>query len=108
MPRESLKRLFPVPIDFDWDEGNAEKNWIRHRVSQGEAEAVFYYDPQLIRCDVGHSHHEQRYVCLGKTKQNRYLFVSFTLRQEKVRIISARDMTDREHQEFTKYEKKNT
>lgn len=27
---------------FDWDEGNSNKNWHRHEVSDGECEDVFF------------------------------------------------------------------
>ncbi len=103
-----MKRLFPEPIEFDWDEGNAQKNWDRHHVSQSESESLFFNDPLLVCIDSAHTNKEKRYICLGTTKQGRYLFISFTLRNEKIRVISARDMTDREHQEFRKYEKENS
>lgn len=103
-----IKRLFPEPIEFDWDDGNANKNWIRHHVAQIECESAFFNDPKFIRADPSHSEKEQRYICLSKTKQSRYLLISFTIRINKVRIISARDMTPREFQEFKKYEKENS
>ncbi len=103
-----IKRLFPDPIEFEWDDGNSDKNWFRHHVSQIECESVFFNEPLLFRHDIGHSNIELRYLCLGKTKQSRYLFISFTIRSDKIRIISARDMTQREFQEFKKYEKENS
>ena len=33
---------------FQWDEGNAEKNWVQHHVSQGEAEQVFFNHPVVV------------------------------------------------------------
>ncbi|MBF0406580.1 MAG: BrnT family toxin [Candidatus Riflebacteria bacterium] len=42
------------------------------------------------------------------TTHGRPLFVSFVIRNLKIRVISARDMTSREFQEFAKYEKENT
>lgn len=104
----SKKRLFSESIEFDWDDGNAHKNWIRHHVSQNEAEFVFFNEPKFMFNDTAHSKDEKRYVCLGKTRQDRYLFISFTIRGKKIRVISARDMTTREHQEFKKYEKENS
>ncbi|HOY65288.1 MAG TPA: BrnT family toxin [Candidatus Ozemobacteraceae bacterium] len=105
MTRPSLKHLFPEPIEFDWDEGNAQKNWDRHHVSQGESESIFFNEPTVVCNDSAHAKNEMRYMCLGKTRQGRYLFISFTVRNDKIRVISARDMTDREHKEFRKYEK---
>ena len=42
-------------IGFDWDESNIVKNWERHRVTPEEAEEVFFYEPLVVRSDVGHS-----------------------------------------------------
>ena len=108
MIRNLPKRFFPEPLEFEWDEGNADKNWFSHHVAQNECESIFFNDPKFFRSDQGHSQKETRFVCLGKTKQGRYLFVSYTINNEKSRVISARDMTSREHQEFKKYEKENS
>jgi uncharacterized DUF497 family protein len=86
--------------EFDWDGGNAEKNWLRHRVSQSESEQVFFNRPLVIAEDDLHSHGEVRYYTLGRTDLGRLLLVVYTLRGEKIRIISARDMTRREQKEY--------
>lgn len=86
--------------EFDWDEGNAEKNWLRHRVSQAESEQVFFHEPLVVAEDELHSASELRYFALGRTDAGRLLFVVYTLRGEKVRVISARDMTRREQREY--------
>lgn len=86
--------------EFDWDGGNAEKNWLRHRVSQSESEQVFFNRPLVVAEDEPHSREEVRYFALGRTDAGRLLFVAYTLRGERVRIISARDMTRRERKEY--------
>lgn len=86
--------------EFDWDGGNAEKNWLRHRVSQSEGEQVFFNRPLVVADDDLHSHGEARYLALGHTDLGRLLFVVYTLRGERIRIISARDMTRREQKEY--------
>ncbi|HYU31328.1 MAG TPA: BrnT family toxin [Thermoanaerobaculia bacterium] len=86
--------------EFDWDGGNAEKNWLRHRVSQSESEQVFFNRPLVVSEDELHSHGEARYYALGRTDLSRLLFVVYTLRGEKIRVISARDMTRREQKEY--------
>jgi uncharacterized DUF497 family protein len=86
--------------EFDWDEGNAEKNWLRHRVSQAESEQIFFHEPLVVAEDELHSASELRYFALGRTDAGRLLFVVYTLRGEKVRVISARDMTRREQREY--------
>jgi len=82
--------------EFDWDGGNAEKNWLRHRVSQPESEQVFFNRPFVVAEDDLHSHNEVRFYAWGRTDAGRLLLVVYTLRGEKVRVISARDMTRRE------------
>jgi uncharacterized DUF497 family protein len=86
--------------EFDWDGGNAEKNWLRHRVSQSECEQVFFNRPLIVVDDADHSDLEIRQYALGVTNAGRLLFVAYTLRGERLRVISARDMTRRERKEY--------
>lgn len=86
--------------EFEWDEGNADKNWIRHQVSRAECEQVFFNRPLVVGEDESHSQYELRYYALGQTDTGRLLFVVYTLRDERVRVISARDMTRRESKEY--------
>ena len=88
------------PSEFDWDGGNAEKNWLRHRVSQSECEQVFFNRPLVVAEDLGHSDSEDRFLALGQTDASRLLFVVYVLRGDKIRVISARDMTRREQKEY--------
>ena len=37
--------------EFDWDGGNSEKNWLRHRVTQSECEQVFFNRPLVTTED---------------------------------------------------------
>jgi len=52
---------------FDWDEGNASKNWQQHRVSTDEAEDLFFNEPLVARGDIRHSRQEKRFYALGQT-----------------------------------------
>jgi len=85
---------------FEWDDGNARKNWLRHRVSQTECEQVFFNRPLVVAQDEVHSDEEIRFYALGQTDAGRLLFIVYTLRGERVRVISARDMTRREQKEY--------
>jgi hypothetical protein len=85
---------------FDWDEGNSEKNWYRHDVTDGECEEVFFNLPLLVAPDSKHSHHETRYFVLGRTDADRRLFVAFVIRNDRIRVISARDMNEREIRKY--------
>jgi uncharacterized protein len=81
---------------FQWDTGNIEKNWARHKVSPVESEQIFFNQPLIISDDSKHSIHEKRYAAFGKTDTGRFLVVIFTICSKLLRVISARDMNSRE------------
>ena len=81
---------------FEWDKNNREKNWEKHGVSPSECEEMFFNMPLVLQQDPTHSHKEPRYYALGQTALGRRLFVSFTIRKDKIRVISARDMSKKE------------
>ena len=92
-------RILPKTIVFQWDQGNIRKNLVKHNVTTQEAEEIFTQHPFLTSKDIKHSSPvEQRYHGLGHTKKGRRLQVVFTLRADKVRIISVRDMDRKEKQ----------
>ena len=86
---------------FDWDKGNLDKNWIAHEVTPQEAEQLFFNAPLIVADDLKHSEAEKRYVVLGQTNEARYIFIAFTIRKRKVRVISARDMNKKEKKVYT-------
>ncbi|MEK7188226.1 MAG: BrnT family toxin [Patescibacteria group bacterium] len=90
--------IIPEPLEFEWDSGNIDKNKKRG-VSNEEAEEVFLNNP-LIFEDLGHSRTEKRYQCLGETDKSRKLFVSFTVRGSRLRIISVRSMSKKERKKY--------
>ncbi len=94
--REQLAKC----IGFQWDAGNSEKIWERHRVSQGECEEVFFNQPFLVTFDETHSKDEPRYFGLGQTTAGRLLLVVFTIRGELIRVISARDVSRKEREVY--------
>lgn len=81
---------------FDWDENNRDKNWEKHQVLAIECEEVFFNLPLLLQSDEAHSQKEPRYYVLGHTIAGRRLFIAFTAREDKIRVISARDMSKKE------------
>ena len=85
---------------FDWDQGNIEKNWERHKISFIECEEVFFNRPLVVVEDTSHSTSEGRDYALGRTNDDRYLFVVFTIRNNKIRVISARDMNRKERRVY--------
>ena len=84
------------PARFEWDHGNKNKNYKKHGVTDQECEEAFFDPHKRILKDVFHSHDEQRYILLGETKKERRLFIVFTMRSGRVRVISARDLNKKE------------
>ena len=81
---------------FQWDAGNADRNWELHHVSQGECEQAFFKRPLVVAPDLAHSEGEAHYAALGRTNAAHGLAVVFTIRGAQIRVISARDMSRRE------------
>ncbi len=90
------------PTEFHWDSSNIEKNWIKHKVDYRECEQVFFNRPLKIFEDIKHSQKEKRYAALGMTEKKRKLFIIFTLRKSKIRVISARDVSRKERSIYEK------
>src|SRR5436853_561441 len=88
--------------EFEWDSGNYEKILRTHGVTHSEAEEVFFNEPQLLFDDIKHSQNEPRQYCFGQSDAERKLFIVFTLRKNKIRIISARDMSRKERHYYEK------
>jgi len=89
---------------FEWDEGNKDKNWAKHKVSPLECEQVFLNLPRVVGSDPQHSGVESRYYALGQTDTGRRLFVVFTIRADRIRVISARDMNQKERRIYNEKE----
>lgn len=80
---------------FDWDKGNEQKN-SKHGVTPAETEQVFLNEPLVVIDDLKHSDTEARFHALGQTSEGRLLHVTFTIRTNRIRVISARDMHRKE------------
>ena len=93
---EDLQQRLLACTGFAWDEGNRDKNRVKHQVSNWECEQVFFNRPLVTACDARHSLTEDRYYALGVTDLGKRLFIAFTVREYKIRVISARDMSRKE------------
>lgn len=90
--------LLALPdFSFEWDKANSAKSAEKHGVTCKEAEEVF---TQRRYVPLGQQYQpptsEPRYGLLGETRQGRRLFLVFTVRHEKIRVISVRPMNERE------------
>jgi len=101
-------RVLSEPIAFDWDKGNVEKNLTKHNVTNKEAEEVFSSELGFVFKDESHSASEKRYMLWGTTRVGRKLSIIFTVRDKKVRVISARDMHTKERGEYERKIKTDT
>lgn len=90
-------KVLRSPRSFDWDAGNRGKNFRTHKVTDEECEEVFADPAKKILVDPLHSDGERRFVLVGSTKRGRFLFLVFTLRRQKIRVISARDLKRKEY-----------
>ncbi|SRR3989344_4160256 len=85
---------------FDWDKGNLE-HVRRHGVNYKECEQVFFNKPFLVNEDNAHSQIEERFEVLGRTRNERLLFVVFTFRGKTIRVVTARDQSKKERKQFS-------
>ena len=94
--------VWQEPIQSQWDAGNRDKNWIKHRVTHAECEEAFF-DPhkRLLRPALD-GEHEARHILIGHTAGKRLLFVVFTTRRHMVRVISARNAHKKERSLYEK------
>lgn len=103
-----MDKIIENCLGFEWDEGNSEKNWEKHKVSKSECEQVFFNLPFVIADDTKHSNDEKRWFILGRTDADRLLFIVFTIRVKLIRVISARNMNKKEREIYSEQIKKYT
>jgi len=48
------------PLNFQWDEGNQNKNWQKHQVSKTESEEIFCDNYKNVSNDLLHTDKEKR------------------------------------------------
>jgi len=89
-------------MDFEWDPRKAELNLRKHNISFTEAGTIFGDDLAITVPDPDHSDDEDRYITIGWSNRRRLLMVSHTDRGDRIRIISARELTKAERKEYEK------
>ncbi|MCU0508695.1 MAG: BrnT family toxin [Anaerolineae bacterium] len=89
---------------FEWDRDKASRNIEKHGVSFEEAATVFSDELYITLLDEDHSTDEERYITIGRSKQERLLLVAHTERGTRVRIISARQATRAEERYYAEAE----
>jgi uncharacterized protein len=75
--------------EFEWDDAKAAANLAKHKVSFETARRAFE-DPFAVERDDNREHYDEpRFAILGMV-DGRLLFVAYTLRDDIIRVISAR------------------
>jgi uncharacterized DUF497 family protein len=87
-------------VKFEWDERKAQTNGRKHRVDFADAVAVFE-DTRAVTV-IDEDPNEERYATIGMDALGRELVVIYTVRGERIRIISARRATRGERAEYEK------
>jgi len=101
-------KSFPESKSFDWDQGNINKNWDKHRVHHLECEEIFFNEPLVTKVEKRGVSQEERVCALGVTNEGRFLFVVSTIRRGRIRVVSARDMNKKERKIYHEKIKKDT
>jgi len=79
---------------FEWDKNNSEKILIKHNVTIKEAESIFA-DVGCVLSNARFTGDEIRYAIMGKCGKKKLIAI-FTVRSDKIRIISARAQSRKE------------
>ena len=85
-------------MEFEWNRNKATANLSKHSVSFDEAKTVFQDPFYIVFDDPDHSFEEDRCVAIGQSTQDRLLFISYTERENRVRLISARKASPNERE----------
>ncbi|HEY2707708.1 MAG TPA: BrnT family toxin [Caulobacteraceae bacterium] len=84
---------------FEWDDAKAASNRALHGVSFEAASGVFRDPFALEWLDEREDYGEERYVILGLT-DGRILYVAYTMRDARIRLISARSAEPQERRRY--------
>ena len=89
-----------MKLEFEWNKAKARANFQRHGVSFDLAKTVFNDPFAIERLDDREEHGEERFVIVGAAEGKALLFVAYTEREERIRIISARRATQNEQDDY--------
>jgi uncharacterized DUF497 family protein len=87
-------------MEFEWDPLKAAKNLRKHKVLFDEAVTVFGDFLSMTTLDPDHSADEKRFITIGQSNRHRLLMVAHTHRGKRIRIISARKLSQNERRAY--------
>jgi uncharacterized protein len=85
--------------EFEWDDAKAAQNYTKHGVTFEAAREVFKDPFAIEQIDDRHDYGEERWTILGVAR-GRLLFVTYTMRNDSIRVISARAAEPYEQREY--------
>ena len=92
----------PYPVDdgsYQWDDAKAASNYIRYGVTFEAARDVFKHPFAIEFVDDREDYGEDRFILIGMAGQ-RLLVVVYTIRDERIRLISARAADSFEQRQY--------
>ena len=89
-----------MAINFEWDLAKEQLNLREHGISFDEASTVFRDSLSITIADPDHSDSEYRFIDIGMSHRGQLLVVSYTEREDRIRIISARPPTRAERKHY--------
>ena len=88
-----------MKLEFEWDEGKVRDNYKKHRVRFELAVKVFGDVFAVEFVDDRREYPEERFIILGVAASD-FLYVAYSERQDRIRLISARRMTKNEQKYY--------
>lgn len=86
---------------FDWDDNKEKINIKKHGIDFDTAALVFGDDKRIEKFDENNSTDEDRYVTIGRINGvTIVVVVAYTMREDVIRIISARAATKKEEERY--------
>jgi uncharacterized DUF497 family protein len=90
-------------VEFEWDPEKAARNFKKHGIPFAEAATVFGDTLSVTSLDPDHSLEEDRCVTVGRSARGRFLLVAHVERGDRMRIISARELTRSEREAYEEF-----
>lgn len=87
-------------MEFEWDPDKAAANVRKHGVEFAEAMTALGDPLEMTIPDPEHSESEFRFLSLGMSAGGRLLVVAYTEREDRIRIINARETTSQERKQY--------
>lgn len=81
--------------EFEWDNNKERINKEKHNITFSQGSEVFNY-PRVTLVDNRKDYGKTRYIAIGRNKEYFFMTVVYTIRDDRIRIISARTTNKKE------------